>query len=48
MLNRFCEPAEIAAAIAYLCSRVDGGFLGMTAEGFGEDVRFAGLDQQPS
>ncbi|EDO36539.1 predicted protein [Nematostella vectensis] len=53
MLNRLGEPAEIAAAISFLCSEdasfitaadlpVDGGYLGMSAEGFGKNSVFAG------
>lgn len=58
MLRRFGDPSEIAAANTYLCSRdatfvtsvdfpVDGGYLGMSAEGIGQYSRFAGLKQEP-
>jgi NAD(P)-dependent dehydrogenase (short-subunit alcohol dehydrogenase family) len=57
MLCRMCEPQEVAAAITYLCSRdasfitsvdlpVDGGYLGMSAEGLGENSKFAGTEQE--
>ena len=47
MCRRFCEPAEIAAAIAFLCSTdasyitgtelaVDGGYLALGPEGLGD------------
>ncbi|XP_064638082.1 3-oxoacyl-[acyl-carrier-protein] reductase FabG-like [Lineus longissimus] len=47
LLRRMCEPAEVAATVAWLCSRdasfitaadipVDGGYLAMSAEGFGD------------
>lgn len=59
MLCRMGEPREVAAAIIYLCSSdasfvtsidfpVDGGYLGMSAEGLGENSKFAGFDQEPS
>lgn len=47
MNRRFCEPAEVAATIAFLCSKdasaitgtelaVDGGYLALGPEGLGE------------
>jgi len=47
MNRRFCEPAEVAATIAFLCSKdasaitgaelaVDGGYLALGAEGLGD------------
>jgi NAD(P)-dependent dehydrogenase (short-subunit alcohol dehydrogenase family) len=53
MLRRFGEASEVADACMFLCSgqasfitatelRVDGGYLGMGAEGLGEDSKFAG------
>ena len=48
MSRRFCEPAEIAAAIAFLCSKdasyitgtelsVDGGYLALGPEALGDE-----------
>jgi NAD(P)-dependent dehydrogenase (short-subunit alcohol dehydrogenase family) len=53
MLRRFGEPREVARAILFLCSEdasfvtaaellVDGGYLGMSAEGLGDTSVFAG------
>lgn len=53
MQRRIGEPVEVAAAVTYLCSRdasfitavdlpVDGGYLGMSAEGLGKNSKFAG------
>eukprot|EP00013_Stygamoeba_regulata_P001822 CAMPEP_0177642758 /NCGR_PEP_ID=MMETSP0447-20121125/7780_1 /TAXON_ID=0 /ORGANISM="Stygamoeba regulata, Strain BSH-02190019" /LENGTH=258 /DNA_ID=CAMNT_0019144983 /DNA_START=41 /DNA_END=818 /DNA_ORIENTATION=- len=53
MLRRLGEASEVADAIAFLCSPrasfitasdlpVDGGYLAMSAEGFGDKVKFAG------
>lgn len=59
MLCRFGEPKEVASAITFLCSSdasfvtsvdfpVDGGYLGMSAEGLGENSKFAGCDEEPT
>jgi len=55
MLRRFCETSEVASAICFLLSQdasyitgtdlpVDGGYMTMTPEGFGEKSSFAGSD----
>ena len=55
MLRRLGEPSEIASAVTFLCSRdasfitgtdlpVDGGYLAMGPEKFGENSVVAGTD----
>ena len=55
MPRRFCETSEVASVISFLLSDdasyvtgsdipVDGGYLSMTPEGFGEKSSFAGTE----
>jgi len=58
LMRRLGEPAEVAAAIAFLCSpeasfitgtelAVDGGYLAMGPEGLGDSSSFAGSAPDP-